>query len=45
MMEAWKWKTTRKVTRNTCDPEHHLEEFTGSKFDCGTFFCFRRSTR
>ena len=30
-MEAEKWKTTREVTRNTCNPEHRLEEFTGSK--------------
>lgn len=30
-MEAGQWKTTRKVTRNTCNPEHHLQEFTGSK--------------
>lgn len=31
MMEAGQWKTTKEVTRNTCNPEHHLQEFTGSK--------------
>lgn len=31
MMEAGQWKTTREVSRNTCNPEHHLQEFTGSK--------------
>lgn len=30
-MEAGKWKTTREVTRNTCNPEYHSEGFTGSK--------------
>lgn len=31
MMEAGKWKTTREVTSNTCNPQHHLEEFIGSR--------------
>lgn len=31
MIEVGKWKTTREVTRNTCNPKHHLDKFTGSK--------------
>lgn len=44
--EAEKGRTTRGVTRNTCSPEYHSEDFTGSKsLIVGLFFCFKTSTR